>query len=249
MVREKIRKAMVRAIADFELIKPGDRVLLCVSGGKDSSVMALLFKDIRDRAPFPFTFQAVLLDQKQPGFDARSFEAFFAEEKIPLEVIEEDTYSIVTEVGQPKKSPCGLCSRLRRGILYNYAHAHQFHSMALGHHLDDLNETILMNLFFNGRYASMPAKLRSDDGRNVVIRPLVYVKEEWILELQRELGFPVIPCQLCGSMGGQKRQEMKQLLKELTCKYPHIPESLHAAQKNIRPSQLLDRDLFDFTLS
>ena len=237
---------MVKAIHDYSMLEDGDRVMVCTSGGKDSTIMLLLFQEIKKRARFAFDFDAVLLDQKQPGFNVDAYREFLGEQGIPLTVITEDTYNIVQEKVEVGKSFCGLCSRLRRGILYNYAHAHGFTKLALGHHRDDLNETVLLNLFYSGRIASMPPKLFSDDGRNVVIRPLCYIAEDWLQNYAVELEIPVIPCNLCGSQENLKRQKIKSLLANLEKEHPGIRSSLLTAQQNVRPSQMADQSLFDF---
>lgn len=240
----KIRKQITSAINDFNMLDHGDKLMIAVSGGKDSSILALAIQDIQKHAKISFTFEAVLLDQKQPGFDANAYQAWMASQKIALTIITEDTYSIVKEKTAPHKSYCGLCSRLRRGILYNYATDHGFTKIALGHHRDDLNETLLMNMFFNGRVASMPPKLLSDDKRNIVIRPLCYVREEHLQKLAKELDFPIIPCNLCGSQENMQRQEMKTLLSKLESKHPGLGATLLNAQRNIRLSQMLDSTLW-----
>ena len=246
-LRERIRRKMVEAISEFQMIEEGDRLLLAVSGGKDSSIMALLMQEIQAKAPFSFSFEAVLLDQKQPGFDAKSFKEFMASHQIPLTILEEDTYSIVKAKVEPGKSFCGLCSRLRRGVLYNYAYDNGFTKLALGHHRDDLNETVMLNLLYQGRIASMPPKLKSDDKRNTVIRPLAYVPEDWLVDYAKELDFPIIPCNLCGSQDNLRRGNIKKLLAKLDSAEPGIKNSILSAQKNIRPSQLLDPSLHNFS--
>ena len=243
---EKIRKKMVSAMADFHMIEAGDRVMVAVSGGKDSTAMLLLLRDIQAKAPFDFSIHPVILDQKQPGFSVEQFDQFLASEGFKLDIITEDTYSIVLDKVSGGKSFCGLCSRLRRGILYNYAEAKGYSKIALGHHREDLNETLLLNIFFNGRVASMPPKLQSDDGRNTVIRPMAYVPEAWLIELQEGLNFPVIPCNLCGSQDNLQRSQMKAMLSSLYDRHANIGSSMLNALANVRPSQLMDRDLWDF---
>lgn len=246
-VLEKIRRKMVAAMSDYQMLAHNDLVMVAVSGGKDSSVMLLLLNEIRSRAPFPFSLVPVMLDQKQPGFDAANFAAWVKQNTdMELVIIEEDTYSIVKEKVEPGKSYCGLCSRLRRGVLYNYAFEHGFHKIALGHHRDDLNETLLLNLWFNGRLSSMPPKLRSDDGRNVVIRPLAYVAESCLEQAAGELKLPIIPCNLCGSQENLQRSQIKEMLQNLSLEHPNMAASMLKAQQNVRKSQLADRDLFSF---
>ena len=245
-LRRKIRKSMVRAIVDFEMLHDSDRLLVAVSGGKDSTAMLLLLEEIRQRAPYSFEIAAVLLDQKQPGFDVSEYrEWLFAEHGIPLTVLEEDTYSVVTAKTEPGKSYCGLCSRLRRGILYTYAFNNGFTKIALGHHRDDLNETVLLNMFYGGKIATMSPKLLSDDGRNTVIRPLVYVAEADIKELATALSFPIIPCNLCGSQDGMKRAKIKAMLNDFSQEYDQLGTSIANSLGNIAPDKLLDRRLFN----
>lgn len=243
----KIRQQMVKTMAEYQMIEDGDRVMVAVSGGKDSTIMLLQMEEIRKRAPFNFTFEGVLLDQKQPGFRPKIYQKWLEKRGLRLTIICEDTYSIVKEKVPAGKTTCGLCSRLRRGILYNYAHDHNFNKIALGHHRDDLNETLLLNLFYSGRVASMPPKLFSDDKRNIVIRPMAEIPESWLKTYESQLGIPVIPCNLCGSQDNLRRQEVKTLLRELEKSNPNVSASMITAMKNIRPSQLMDRRLQDFT--
>lgn len=242
----QIRKQIVKAIADYQLIQEGDKVMVCTSGGKDSSVLLALLTEIRRRAPYRYDIEAVILDQKQPGFDARAFKSWVENEVgVKLHVVERDTYSIVTEKVKDGVY-CSLCSRLRRAILYDFAVEQGFTKMALGHHRDDANQTLLLNLFYTGKISGMPAKLRSDDGRNIVIRPLIYVPEEDLSALGKEWDFPVIPCNLCGSQEGMKRQRMKRLLRDLEKEIPAISQSMLTAQTNVRLTQLLDSNHVDF---
>lgn len=242
----QIRKQMVEAMARFKLIEDGDKVMVCVSGGKDSSILLALLTEVQKRAPYKFQLEAVILDQKQPGFQVNDFKNFVEKDlSVKLTIIERDTYSVVVEKTKDGVY-CSLCSRLRRGILYDHAHHHGFTKMALGHHRDDLNQTLLLNLFYTGRISSMPAKLRSDDKRNVVIRPLALVAESDLTALSQAWAFPVIPCNLCGSQEGMKRQKIKRLLKDLEKEIPQIGNSMIAAQGNVHESQLLDERLWDF---
>lgn len=242
----KIRKLMVSAIADYHLIESGDKILVAVSGGKDSSILVMLLEEIRKKAPYPFTIEAVLLDQKQPGFSADRYRHWIESLGISFTMIEEDTFSIVKEKIPEGQTYCSLCSRLRRGILYTYASKHRFTKIALGHHRDDINETVLMNLFYSGRLAGMPPKLKSEDGRNVVIRPLCYVPEQYLRELSQLLQIPVIPCNLCGSQEGLIRTQMKQLLQSLEAQNENVGNNILAALQHIQPSQLMDQKLWDF---
>lgn len=241
---DQIRRDMANAICEYRMISDGDRVLVAVSGGKDSTIMLLMLDALRARAPIDFTLTPLLLDQKQPGFDADAYRAFLAGHGFDLVLLERDTYSTVKSAIKPGKSFCGLCSRLRRGILYDYAAEHGYSKIALGHHRDDLNETVLMNMFFNGRIASMPPVLHSDDGRNTVIRPLCGVAETDLIAYATELDFPVIPCNLCGSQENLQRKQIKRLLADLEAQHPRLASSLYASQGNIRPTQLRDMRLW-----
>jgi tRNA 2-thiocytidine biosynthesis protein TtcA len=242
----KVRKQITRALSDYHMIAPDDHIMIAVSGGKDSSVLTLLLKDIQKRAHINFTFEAVMLDQKQPGFDARAFQSFMADQQIKLTILEEDTFSIVKEKTPEGGTYCSLCSRLRRGILYSYAHQNKFSKIALGHHRDDMIETFLLNIFYSGKLGSMPPKLYSKDHRNIVIRPLTFVAESDISELAKTWGIPIIPCNLCGSQEGLKREKMKMLLNELEKDIPDIRRSMGNALGNIELSHMLDKNLFDF---
>lgn len=237
----RIRKKTTEALSYYDMIAPGDRIMVCTSGGKDSTILALTLKEIQKRAAIPFTMQAVLLDQKQPGFDADAFCQWMAEHGVPVTILAEDTYAIVQDKTAPGKTYCGLCSRLRRGIFYNYAAQEGYDKIALGHHRDDLNQTLLLNLFYGGRIASMPPKLLADDKRNTVIRPLALVPEEWLIALAQEWAFPVIPCNLCGSQENLKRQKIKALLASLGEENSQLAASLLTAQQNVRLTQLADQ--------
>ncbi|MGE0172708.1 MAG: tRNA 2-thiocytidine(32) synthetase TtcA [Oligoflexales bacterium] len=244
--QDKIRRKMVQAMSSYTMIEDGDRILVAVSGGKDSSIMAILFEEIRRRAKVSFELAYVLVDQKQPGFNMTAYSRWMLDQGIKVDVIEEDTYSVVKAKTKVGKTYCGLCSRLRRGILYTYAKKHGFTKIALGHHLDDLNETVLMNLFYSGTMAGMPPKLKADDGYNVVIRPLCLVPERDLTSLASLLKIPLIPCNLCGSQTNMKRKMVKKLLAQLSTTNERLPFSLLAAQKNVQPSQLMDKKLFNF---
>ena len=241
----KIRKQIVEAIAQYNLIEADDRVMVCCSGGKDSSILLALLTEIQRRAPYDYHVEAVMLDQWQPGFDAKLFSSWVESLGAKLTILNRDTYSIVKE----KVSSgvyCSMCSRLRRGILYDHAFENRFSKMALGHHRDDLSETLLMNLFYTGKLSAMPPKLKSDDGRNVLIRPLSFVAEKDLLELSQVWNFPIIPCNLCGSQEGMKRQRTKKLIRDLEKEIPQIGNSMLKAMGNVHQSQLLDQSLWDF---
>lgn len=242
----KLRKQTVAAIADYGLLADGDQVMVAMSGGKDSAVLLKLLLDIQSRAPYRFELYPVMLDQKQPHFDASRFKNWVLQQGAELTIIAEDTYSIVTNAVKPGKSFCGLCSRLRRGVLYNYAFDQGYNKLALGHHRDDLAETLLLNIFFNGRIASMPPKLKSDDGRNTVIRPLAYCDEEMIGQVAAALDIPVMPCNLCGSQENLQRERMKKMLASMRTEYPDLNASLLRSMQNVRSSQLLDKNLWTF---
>lgn len=241
----QIRHKIVQASHDFALIENQDRILVCVSGGKDSSVLLASLLEIQKRAPFQFHFEAAILDQKQPGFSVDAFKAWVESLGVRLHIIERDTYSIVKEKVQGGVY-CSLCSRLRRAILYDFASDQGFNKIALGHHREDLLETAMLNLFYSGHVATMPPKLLSDDKRNVLIRPLAYVGEQEIIDLMDIWKFPVIPCNLCGSQEGLKRKKMKALLSDLETSIPGIRLSMLKALSQIQPSQMLDQNLWNF---
>ncbi|KYG61261.1 tRNA 2-thiocytidine biosynthesis protein TtcA [Bdellovibrio bacteriovorus] len=241
----KIRKQITQALNDFNMIEDGDKVMVCVSGGKDSSVLLALLTEIQRRSERKFQVEAAILDQKQPGFDATAFKAWVESIGVKLHIVEKDTYSIVKEKVQGA-TYCSLCSRLRRAILYDYAHAQGFTKLALGHHRDDVVHTALLNLFYVGTMAAMPAKLKSDDERNILVRPLTYVSERDIEELAAAWNFPIIPCNLCGSQDGLKRQRIKKLVRDLEKEIPNVYASIQTALGNIKPSQLMDQELWDF---
>lgn len=241
----KIRKQITQALNDFNMIEEGDKVMVCVSGGKDSSVLLALLTEIQKRSERKFEIEAAILDQKQPGFDANAFKNWVRSLNVKLHVIEKDTYSIVKEKVQGA-TYCSLCSRLRRAILYDFAYENGFTKLALGHHRDDVVHTALLNIFYVGTLAAMPAKLRSDDERNILIRPLCYASERDIEALAKEWNFPIIPCNLCGSQDGLKRQRVKKLVRDLEKEIPNIYASIQTALGNVKPSQLLDQQLWDF---
>jgi len=236
----RLLRQVTHASRDHRLLEPGDKVMVCVSGGKDSLVMLHLLRQLQHRVPFALDLVAVNLDQKQPGFPADVLPRYFEEHGYPYEIVEADTYSIVTGKIQPGATYCSLCSRLRRGILYTTARRLGCTKVALGHHRDDIIETVLLNLFFAGQLKAMPPRLRSDDGTNVVIRPLAYCLESDIAALAQELELPVLPCGLCGSQENLQRQRIKELLATLSADNDKIPGNIFAALGNVVPSHLLD---------
>jgi tRNA 2-thiocytidine biosynthesis protein TtcA len=236
---------MGAAIGDFKLIEEGDRILVAVSGGKDSHCLLHLLHLMRKRSPVHFELLAVNLDQGHPGFPGQLLEGYFQKSGFPYRMLKEDTYSIVLEKTPPGKTQCSVCSRLRRGILYNAAVELGCNKIALGHHRDDLVETLMLNLFFTGTLGSMPPKLVSDDGRNTVIRPLCYAPEKELAAYAELKSFPIIPCDLCGSQENLQRKRMKKLINQLSGEYPNIRNSILAAMGNIHTTHLLDKKLSD----
>jgi tRNA 2-thiocytidine biosynthesis protein TtcA len=243
-LEKELARELGRCVADFELIAPGDRIMVCMSGGKDSYTMLHLLERARRKAPVPFSLLAVHLDQGHPGYDGGPLERWLAQQGFEYRILREDTYSVVKAHVPEGKTYCSLCSRLRRGVLYNAAQELGCNKIALGHHRDDAIETLLLNLMFSGSVKSMPPKLLSDDGRNTVIRPLLYCAEPPIAELAALLEFPILPCDLCGSQDNLKRKQVKQLLSALEHTAPKAKDSMLAALKNVRGSHLLDVGLW-----
>ncbi|MEO8278255.1 MAG: tRNA 2-thiocytidine(32) synthetase TtcA [Ideonella sp.] len=244
--QKKIRRLAGKAVREFSMIQDGDRVMACLSGGADSYTMLDTLLYMRRIAPIRFDIVAVNLDQKQPGFPQQVLPTYLQRLGVEYRIVEQDTYSIVKDKVPEGKTTCSLCSRLRRGILYRTARELGATKIALGHHRDDILETLLLNLFFGGTLKTMPPKLRSDDGTNTVIRPLAYCKEADIKRLAAAMQFPIIPCNLCGSQPNLQRQAMKLLLQQWDRDHPQRLRSMMTALTNVAPSHLLDRDLFDF---
>lgn len=248
--RNKLRKRLLRqtgqAIGDFNMVAEGDRIMVCLSGGKDSYALLDLLITLRSRAPIDFDIVAVNLDQKQPGFPEQVLPDYLDSIGITYHIENQDTYSIVTDVIAPGKTMCSLCSRLRRGILYRVANELGATKIALGHHRDDIIETFFLNLFYGGKLKSMPPKLVSDDGAHIVIRPLAYVNESDLSDYADWQQFPIIPCNLCGSQDGLKRAELKQLMQQWQKQFPGRIESIFGALGRVTPSHLMDHNLFNF---
>ncbi|WP_346796213.1 tRNA 2-thiocytidine(32) synthetase TtcA [Halomonas sp. Bachu 37] len=245
-LQKRLRRQAGNAIIDYSMIQEGDRVMVCLSGGKDSYTLLEILRNLQRNAPVDFSLVAVNLDQKQPGFPEHVLPAYLEGLGVEYHILERDTYSVVKEKTPEGKTTCALCSRLRRGSLYGFAEEIGATKIALGHHREDILETLFLNLFFGGSLKAMPPKLLSDDGRNILIRPLAYCKESDIAEFSRLMQFPIIPCNLCGSQPNLQRQLAKEMLMEWDRKYPGRLESMFKAVTNVAPSQLADRDLFDF---
>lgn len=245
-LEKKLSHYTGKAIADFKMIETGDRVMVCLSGGKDSFTMLTILRLLQKRTNNKFQIFAFTLDQAQPGWDDRALKNWLESRDIPYEVLTEDTYSIVKEKLPEGKTYCSLCSRLRRGIIYRYAEENNFNKIALGHHRDDLITTLLMSIFYNGEIKSMPPKLLSDNQKNIVIRPLVYCQENDIREFAKLMEFPIIPCNLCGSQENLARVRIKKLINDLAQENPKIPSNMLHALQSVKPSQLMDKRLWDF---
>ncbi|GAA0713059.1 tRNA 2-thiocytidine(32) synthetase TtcA [Dokdonella soli] len=243
---KRLRHQVGQAIADFNMIEDGDRVMVCLSGGKDSYTLLDILLKLQAKAPVRFELAAVHLDQKQPGYDPDVLPTYLRALGVPFHILEQDTYSVVKRVIPEGKTMCSLCSRLRRGSLYTFAAENGFTKIALGHHRDDIVETLFLNLFHQGTLKAMPAKLRSDDGRNILIRPLAYCAESDIAEYAEQCAFPIMPCNLCGSQENLQRKAIKAMLAEWEKKFPGRIETIFRALGKVEPSHLADTDLFDF---
>ncbi len=245
--RKNLRRDVGKAIADYAMIEEGDKVMVCLSGGKDSYAMLDILVSLQKSAPISFSLHAVNLDQKQPGFPENVLPEYLESIGVEYTIIQQDTYSIVMDKVEEGKTYCGLCSRLRRGILYNKAVEIGATKIALGHHRDDIVETLFLNMFYGGKLKAMPPKLLSDDKRNVVIRPLAYCKEKEIERYAELMGFPIIPCNLCGSQDNMQRQAIKEMLRGWDKQQPGRVETIFRSICNVEPSQLADTKLFPFT--
>lgn len=245
-VEKKLIHYINKGIADFQMIRKGDRVMVCLSGGKDSFTLLTLLNQLRIRSNNKFEIFAFTLDQAQPGWDDQALRTWLKDSDIPHEILTRDTYSIVTDKIPEGNTYCSLCSRLRRGIIYTYAEQHGFNKIALGHHRDDLIRTLLMSILYNGEVRAMPPKLLSDNKRHIVIRPLAYCQEQDIITFAQERNFPIIPCNLCGAQENLARQRVKVLIDGLTKENEKVPSNILHALSAIKPSQLMDHDFWDF---
>ena len=245
-LQKRLRRNVGNAIARYGMIEAGDKVMVCLSGGKDSYGMLDILRNLQKTAPVAFELVAVNLDQKQPGFPEQVLPDYLSAIGVPFHIIEKDTYSIVTELVPENKTYCGLCSRLRRGTLYGFAEEIGATKIALGHHRDDIIETLFLNMFYGGKLKAMPPKLLSDDGRNMVIRPLAFCREDDLARYAEYREFPIIPCNLCGSQDNLQRQVIKEMLQQWERAHPGRLETIFSAICNVAPSQLADPALFDF---
>ncbi len=246
-LQKRLRRMVGRAIEDYNMIEEGDRVMVCLSGGKDSYTMLEILLNLQQSAPIKFELIAVNLDQKQPGFPEHVLPEYLEKRGVPFHILERDTYSIVKEIVPEGKTTCGLCSRLRRGSLYGFAQQIGATKIALGHHRDDIIESLFLNMFYGGKMKAMPPKLLSDDKRNVLIRPMAYCKEVDIEKFAQAKEFPIIPCNLCGSQENLQRQAIKSMLRDWERQNPGRNDVIFSALKNVAPSQLADTELFNFT--
>ncbi|WP_145490452.1 tRNA 2-thiocytidine(32) synthetase TtcA [Yersinia aleksiciae] len=245
-LQKRLRRNVGQAIADFNMIEDGDRVMVCLSGGKDSYTMLDILQSLQKSAPINFTLIAVNLDQKQPGFPEDILPAYLDKQGVEYKIVEENTYGIVKEIIPEGKTTCSLCSRLRRGILYRTATELGATKIALGHHRDDILQTLFLNMFYGGKLKGMPPKLMSDDGKHIVIRPLAYCREKDIEQFAVAREYPIIPCNLCGSQPNLQRQVIKDMLRDWDKQYPGRIETMFSAMQNVVPSHLNDHNLFDF---
>ncbi|CND74555.1 tRNA 2-thiocytidine(32) synthetase TtcA [Yersinia kristensenii] len=245
-LHKRLRRNVGQAIADFNMIEEGDRVMVCLSGGKDSYTMLDILQNLQKSAPINFTLIAVNLDQKQPGFPEDILPAYLDKQGVEYKIVEENTYGIVKDIIPEGKTTCSLCSRLRRGILYRTATELGATKIALGHHRDDILQTLFLNMFYGGKLKGMPPKLMSDDGKHVVIRPLAYCREKDIERFAIAREYPIIPCNLCGSQPNLQRQVIKDMLRDWDKQYPGRIETMFSAMQNVVPSHLNDHQLFDF---
>jgi len=245
-LHKRLRRLVGTAIADFNMIEAGDRVMVCLSGGKDSYVLLDILMHLREHAPLSFELIAVNLDQKQPGFPEEVLPTYLSEIGVPFRIVEQDTYSIVKRVLAEGKTTCSLCSRLRRGILYRVANELGATKIALGHHRDDILETLFLNMFYGGKLKAMPPKLISDNGQHMVIRPLAYCKEKDIAVYAETAAFPIIPCNLCGSQPNLQRQVIKEMLQQWDKRFPGRLETMFRSIQNVQLSHLADTTCFDF---
>lgn len=245
-LRKRLRRHVGKAISDFNMIEDGDKVMVCLSGGKDSYTMLDILLNLRDHAPIDFELIAVNLDQKQPGFPEHVLPEYLSSIGVPYHIIEQDTYSEVQVRVPEGKTTCGICSRLRRGALYGYARENGISKIALGHHRDDMIETLFLNMFYGSKLKAMPPKLLSDDKSNIVIRPLCYASETDIAEYAQIREFPIIPCNLCGAQENLQRQVIKDMLQSWEKQHPGRLENIFRSIQNVAPSQLADSQLFNF---
>src|SRR6056297_348652 len=245
-LQKRLRRNAGNAIADYNMIESGDKVMVCVSGGKDSYGMLDVLMNLRRNAPVDFELVAVNLDHKQPGFPEEVLPRYLAEQNVPFHILEKDTYSVVKQIVPEGNTTCGLCSRLRRGSLYGFASEIGATKIALGHHRDDIVETLFLNMFVGGKLKAMPPKLLSDDRQNVVIRPMAYCRERDLAQFAEYKEFPIIPCNLCGSQENLQRVKVKEMLAQWEREYPGRTETIFRSISNVAPSQLADRRLFDF---
>jgi len=251
MAHDKLEKRLIRnlgrAIADYDMIRADDRIMVCLSGGKDSFTLLHLLHKLKVKANVPFDVFSFTLDQSQPGWDDSGLRTWLDDHNYPYEILTRDTYSVVIDKVPEGKTYCSMCSRLRRGNIYTYAERNGFVKVALGHHRDDMIESLLMSIMYSGVTRSMPAKLLTDNKKHIVIRPLAYCREEDIAEYAEREQFPIIPCNLCGSQENMTRQKVKKLIHDLAAENPKIPGNIYAAMGNICPSQLSDHDIWNFT--